>query len=200
MKGRLRNVGFRKIILGVIVGVAALLFLVSMFSPFLDALLYGAEGSHYFLEGKVWSFRASFKIFYWDWMLPNGSYGVTSSVSTGERWFTDCWVFGMMPRNVTYWWGLAYWGEFAISISLLVFIDQILTLLFTTLSLLIRRFQWQLLLGAAVCGLFTILNMWAFSLEVADFHSYEAGFWLAVASDILLFAVSMTSSVWNLRK
>lgn len=200
MKARLGNVGFRRIVLGAIVGVAALLFLVSMFSPFLDAELYGAPGSHVFLEGKVWSFRASFRIFTWNWIGPNGSYEVTSSVSTGERWFTCYWVFGRMPPNRTYWWGLFYWGEFVVSIALLVFVGQIVTLLFIALSLLIRRFMWSWLLGAAVCGLFTILNMWAFSLEVSSFNSFEAGLWLAVASDILLFAVFMTSSVWNLRK
>jgi hypothetical protein len=193
MKIRLGNVGLRRIVLGAIVGVAAVLFIASMFTPFLDGVLYGAPGSHVFLTGEAWSFRTSFKMFYWNWILPNGSYGVTSNVSTGERWFIDYWAFNVMPQYVTRRSGLFYWAEYTVSISLVIFIDQIATLLFIALSPLIRRFQQWWLLGAAVCGLLTILNMWAFSQEVSSVNSFETGFWLAIASDTFLFAAFATS-------
>jgi len=201
MKSLLRNGMSRKIALGAIVGVAALLFLVSIFSPFLRALLYGCIGSHAHVQGEVWSFKASFTLYCWDWILPNGSYGVTSNVSKEQLWFTDYWVFGKMPENLAiHGWGLFHGAEFAVSISLVVFVEQIATLLFIALSLLIGRLRWPWLLGAAICGLFTVRNMWAFSREVADFHSFESGFWLAVASDVLLFAVFIASLTWNRTK
>jgi len=183
------------------VGVAAVLFLVSVFNPFLSALLYGAEGSHVFLIGEVWSYRVSFRLHWWTWYLPNGSYGVMSNDSYGERWFADYWVLGRLPCDMTYWFGLFINpGGFAVSISLVVFVGQIMTLLLTGFFLLVRRHQTLWLFGAASWGLFTIVNMWHFSLQVVDFHSFEAGFWFALASDVLLFAVFVVSLVGNLRK
>jgi hypothetical protein len=204
MKERSGSFRFRRIVLWAIVGVAALLFLVSVFTPFLDGKMFGSIGGHGAMIGKVWSFRGSFMLYYWNWILPNGSYGVTRSVSRVEPSFTDYWVLGRLPNGGSYlWgWGLFHWGlfnsgEFALSVTLLVFVGQVITLLSMLSVLLFRRFTPLWLLVAAACNLSTIFTMWVFSLSIVEVYSFQAGFWLAIASDALFFTAFIASLVWN---
>jgi hypothetical protein len=183
----------------VIMGIAAFVFLVSMLNPILSGVLWPAEGltgSRLFMEGELWSFKGNLKMRTWvgpGWE-PNFSY------STAERWFTGYWVLGRIPCDESYYWGLLYWGVFGVSVSLFVFVGQVMTLLFTASCLLVRRLTLPWLLVAALCGLFTILSMEVFRLEIYNRTSFEAGFWLSVASDILLFAVLIASLMWNRRR
>jgi hypothetical protein len=199
MSLRLGSDWFGRIMPKVIMGIVAFVFLVSMLNPFLSGVLWppeGLTGSRLYVEGEVWSFKGTLKMRIW--VGPWGN--LNFSVSQAERWFTDYWVLGRIPNDQSYHWGLLYWGVFGVSVSLFVFVGQIMTLLSTASCLLVRRVTLPWLLAAALCGLFTILSMEVFRLEIYNKTSFEAGFWLSVASDILLFAVLIASLMWNQRR
>jgi len=157
-----------------------ILFLFSIVYPFLQVQLFGlvtftgAPGPETF-----WSFRATTV-----WFRTPDSPG---SPIIREYWFADYWTQYTSYRTVELGFGIG-------SILAFMFGAQVLTILFAASA--IFKVKPYLFLVSVIFNVFIIVFMWLTSRAFSYSYyrcSFQAGFWLTVASATLFLAGSILS-------
>lgn len=170
----------KKTILQVYGAFTFILFVCSIVYPFLQVSLFGivtftgVPGPETF-----WSFKATAVFFH----TPDNP----GPPITSECWFTDCWSEYASYRTAELGLGIG-------SILALVFAAQVLTVLFAALA--ISKIKPYLFLSSAILNACIIIFMWLTSRPFTHSYykySFQAGFWLAVASATLFLAGSILS-------
>jgi hypothetical protein len=184
----------RRIVLAALTAIAGCVFLVSMLNPFVNAFLWplgNMRGIYSAVIGEFWSFKGVVKSMLQAGPAASGLY----NVSISEYWFADCWSLGNVSSLVTgLKWSMQVDGP-GMSVLILVFVSQVLTLAFMVSSLFIRKFTPLLLLGTVIFSLTSILGMWLFSQLVHRMENFEAGYWLTIISAVLFSAIFLTSLI-----
>lgn len=190
----MRYAWMRRIVLAALTVIAGCVFLVSMLNPFVSAFLWplvNMEGFYSGVIGKFWSFKGVVESMSQAGPAASGLY----NVSISEYWFTDCWSLRNTSNLMTGpKWSMQVDGP-GMSVLILVFASQVLTLAFMVSSLFIRKFTPLLLLGTVIFSLTSILGMWSFSQIVHRMENFEAGYWLTIVSAALFSATFMASLI-----
>ena len=163
-------VKLRRVVFGALISTVCVLFVVSVFLPFLSASWVGPMCSSMGGTVRFWSFKGAY-----------GSFGWRLGLRFSEHFFSD------------YWQGIGSVWSGGRALKLLLF-AQVLTVLFAVLSLVIRRFTFGGLFWSVVFSLGTVCEMLFFSRDMKGPYAswdtmFDAGFALASVSAILFFAV-----------
>ena len=160
-----------------LVAFVGILFLVSIFLPFLGDTFLSFIPEVVSQSSYYWSFTG---------ILQEVSMGRPEPLTTFIGWFSY------------YWTSMGYIG-FNSSFLIIMLAAQILTVLFAGLAALTtRRF---LILLATISSVIAIVCMWLFSqaktIVVIHLTGFELGFWLALVSAVLFGAVFAISLLWH---
>lgn len=157
---------------------AGFLFLFSIFFPFLSFRYITGIPEIVSATGTCWSFKGTNALVY-----------MGSEQSLIESWFGDYW------REIGY-------AGFDPSFLIAMLTVQILTVLFAAFAAFRVKPFWALL--PAVFNVGTILFMWFFSqartLRSVRVTGFQLGFWLAISSAVLFFAIFIVCLMWTRKK
>lgn len=154
---------------------ACFLFVLSIFSPFLEATWVDGIIPEMHESETFWSFKHSVA----SWNSWGGGWG------TQDWWFADYWHEARLGRGA-----LEAW----IGPALIFMLEaQVLTVLLAVLAII--KGKLYLLLSSAILNGFTTLCMWFFSQALSSLYSrtLTTGFWLTLPSAALLLAASILS-------
>jgi hypothetical protein len=151
--------------------VAGLLFLVSIFLPFISFSGFSMIPEVGSVIDRYWSFKMTVE---WVYKLsPHQS-------ETVQYWFGDYWKLAGVDTG------------FQSSLLIAMLATQVLTVLFAAFAAFKMRLPWVLLPVAFSAG--TVLCMWYVSQPV-NITAYQPGFWLALASAVLFLATFIVSLI-----
>jgi hypothetical protein len=174
-----------KIVLRVLGAFAWVLFIVSIFLPFLQAQWVGMHISEVYPGPEnFWSFKRTY-----EYRSLYGEFGG----GVEDWWFVEYWS---QEGMVTY---PAPFGSWVGSVLMFMFVFQVFAVFFAALA--IFKVEPYLFLSSAILNVLTILCMWfvGSALDSDYAITFQAGFWLTSPSAPMFF-VAFTESCRQYRK